>query len=79
MIEILEDYEPLIGSEKVERIREAAKKLKGLRVSNFNSTYYRRRRGRDAFFAYPRHGRFFLKAGTFSIHSAHARKSAFSF
>ena len=36
----LEDYEPLIGSEKVERIREKAQKLNGLRVVNFNSTYY---------------------------------------
>src|SRR5205809_7866233 len=36
----IEDYEPLIGSENVERIREKADKLKGLRVANFNSTYY---------------------------------------
>jgi trehalose synthase len=36
----LEDYEPLIGSENVERIHEKAQKLKGLRVANFNSTYY---------------------------------------
>src|SRR6266480_824868 len=36
----IEDYEPLIGSEKVERIREKAGKFKDLRVANFNSTYY---------------------------------------
>jgi hypothetical protein len=36
----IEDYEPLIGSENVERIREKARRLKGLRVANFNSTYY---------------------------------------
>ncbi len=36
----LEDYEPLIGRENVERIREKARRLKGLRVVNFNSTYY---------------------------------------
>ena len=36
----LEDYESLIGNENVERIREKAQKLKGLRVANFNSTYY---------------------------------------
>jgi trehalose synthase len=36
----IEDYAPLIGSENVERIRKKAEKLKGLRVANFNSTYY---------------------------------------
>src|SRR5256884_4738962 len=36
----IEDYEPLGGREQVERIREKARKLKGLRVANFNSTYY---------------------------------------
>jgi trehalose synthase len=36
----IEDYEPLVGSETVERIRDKAAKLKGLRVANFNSTYY---------------------------------------
>ncbi len=36
----IEDYEPLIGSENVERIREKAGKFKDLRVANFNSTYY---------------------------------------
>src|SRR6266705_4855038 len=36
----IEDYEQLIGSESVERIREKAGKLKGLRVANFNSTYH---------------------------------------
>ena len=36
----IEDYEPLIGSENVERVRERARRLKDLRVANFNSTYY---------------------------------------
>ena len=36
----IEDYEPLIGSENVDRIREKARKFKGLRMANFNSTYY---------------------------------------
>src|SRR5438132_3924130 len=36
----IEDYEPLIGSDAVERVREKARKLQGLRVANFNSTYY---------------------------------------
>src|SRR5216117_2798281 len=36
----IEDYEPLTGSENVDRIREKARRLKGLRVANFNSTYY---------------------------------------
>jgi trehalose synthase len=36
----IEDYEPLIGRENVERIWEKAHQLKGLRVANFNSTYY---------------------------------------
>jgi trehalose synthase len=36
----IEDYEPLVGGEVVRRIREKAAKLKGLRIANFNSTYY---------------------------------------
>jgi trehalose synthase len=36
----IEDYEPLVGRETVERIRQKAAKLKALRVANFNSTYY---------------------------------------
>jgi trehalose synthase len=36
----IEDYEPLVGRETVERIRRKAGNLKGLRVVNFNSTYY---------------------------------------
>jgi trehalose synthase len=36
----IEDYEPPVGAEVVERIRDKAAKLKGLRVTNFNSTYY---------------------------------------
>ena len=39
-IQQIEDYEPLIGGEKVERVREKAQKFKGLRVANFNSTYF---------------------------------------
>src|SRR5437016_14123491 len=36
----IEDYEPLVGAEVVERIRDKAAQLNGLRVANFNSTYY---------------------------------------
>src|SRR5947208_4538969 len=36
----IEDYEPLVGAETVERIREKARKFESLRVVNFNSTYY---------------------------------------
>src|SRR5204863_3187800 len=36
----IDDYEPLVGAEVVERIRDKASKLNGLRVANFNSTYY---------------------------------------
>src|SRR6266571_910223 len=36
----IEDYKQFIGRESVERIREKAGQLKGLRVANFNSTYY---------------------------------------
>jgi trehalose synthase len=36
----IEDYEPLVGAEVVRRIRDKAAKLKGLRIANFNSTYY---------------------------------------
>jgi len=36
----IEDYEQFIGAENVTRIREKARELKGLRVVNFNSTYY---------------------------------------
>ena len=36
----IEDYEALVGAEVVLRIRDKADKLKGLRVANFNSTYY---------------------------------------
>src|SRR5207245_4109788 len=39
-IDQIEDYEPLVGQEQVERTREKARKFKGLRVANFNSTYY---------------------------------------
>ena len=36
----IDDYEALVGAEVVQRIRDKADKLKGLRVANFNSTYY---------------------------------------
>src|SRR6266540_804410 len=36
----IEDYDSLVGSETIERIRQKAAQLKGLRVANFNSTYY---------------------------------------
>ena len=36
----IEDYTSLIGAENVARIWTKAEKLKGLRVVNFNSTYY---------------------------------------
>jgi hypothetical protein len=39
-IPTIEDYEPLIGAGSVERIHSKAEKFKGLRVANFNSTYY---------------------------------------
>ena len=39
-IQRIEDYVELIGAAKVERICNKAKEFKGLRVANFNSTYY---------------------------------------
>lgn len=36
----IEDYEPLIGIETVERIREKAKSLQGFHIANINSTFY---------------------------------------
>ena len=36
----VEDYEPLVGTQTIERIREKAKPLQGLHVTNINSTYY---------------------------------------
>lgn len=36
----VEDYEPLVGVETVERIREKAKPLHDVHVANVNSTYY---------------------------------------
>jgi trehalose synthase len=36
----IDDYEPLIGSENVERLHKKAEKFKGLHLLNFNSTYY---------------------------------------
>src|SRR2546423_8093875 len=39
-IQRIEDYVERIGAAKVERIRNKAKEFEGLRVANFNSTYY---------------------------------------
>ena len=36
----IEDYEPLVGAEVMRRVHEKAANFKGLRVANFNSTYY---------------------------------------
>ena len=36
----IEDYESLVGTETIQRIRQQAANWKGLRVANFNSTYY---------------------------------------
>lgn len=36
----LDDYEPLVGAETVNRIRKKAEPLRGLHVANVNSTYY---------------------------------------
>jgi trehalose synthase len=36
----IDDYEPLVGSEMIERIRRKAKPLEGLHIANVNSTYY---------------------------------------
>ncbi len=36
----LEDYEPFIGAQAVERLYEKAQPLKHLHVANVNSTYY---------------------------------------
>jgi len=36
----LQDYEPLIGSEAVERIQAKAEKLQGMHIAHVNSTYY---------------------------------------
>ncbi len=36
----IEDYEPLVGPEMVERIRTKAQRLQGLHVAHVNSTYY---------------------------------------
>jgi len=36
----LEDYELLVGTETIDRIREKAKRLQGLHITHINSTYY---------------------------------------
>jgi trehalose synthase len=39
-IKRIEDYRPFVGEETVKRIREKAKKVQGLHITNVNSTYY---------------------------------------
>jgi trehalose synthase len=39
-IPVIKDYEPLIGKEAVERIREKARGVQGLHLTNVNSTMY---------------------------------------
>ena len=39
-IPCVEDYEPFIGAQTVDRISQKAGRLRGLHVVNFNSTYY---------------------------------------
>jgi len=36
----IEDYEPLVGAETIERIKRKAKRLQHLHVANVNATYY---------------------------------------
>ena len=36
----VEDYEQFVGFETIKRIKEKAKPLQGLHVTNINSTYY---------------------------------------
>ncbi len=36
----IEDYEPVVGAEAIERILKKAKTLRHLHVTNVNSTYY---------------------------------------
>ena len=36
----IDDYEEIVGSQAVKRIKEKAKSLQGLHVTNINSTYY---------------------------------------
>src|SRR6184192_621647 len=36
----IEDYKPFIGAKNVARIRKKAAALRGVRIVNFNSTYY---------------------------------------
>ena len=36
----VEDYRPLVGADAIERIREKARPLRGMRVAHVNSTYY---------------------------------------
>jgi trehalose synthase len=36
----IEDYEPFVGAETIERIKKKAKRLQHLHVANVNSTYY---------------------------------------
>ncbi len=36
----IEDYEPLVGADTIERVREKARPLQGLHVAHVNSTFY---------------------------------------
>ncbi len=36
----IEDYEPLVGSDTIERVREKARPLQGVHVAHVNSTFY---------------------------------------
>jgi len=44
----IEDYEPLVGAETIERIMKKAKTPHHLHVANVNSTYYGGGRSRTA-------------------------------
>lgn len=39
-IHCIEDYEPFVGAEAIDRIRTKAERLRGLHVAHVNSTYY---------------------------------------
>lgn len=39
-IHSVEDYEPLVGAETIDRIRQKAARLKGIRVTHINSTFH---------------------------------------
>src|SRR5438094_2713808 len=39
-IRTIEDYEPLVGAETIDRVRQKAERLQGLHVTHINSTYH---------------------------------------